>query len=314
MRHRATASAVDIGPGTPHNLCPMRRVCDSRHHAAMTGRWRSWDRPVREGDRALRAVILCAGQGRRLLPLTKFSPKCLLRVAGRPVLEWQLRALAANGVSDVTVVTGFGADAVEEALRRMGPVGGGVRTLFNPFFAVADNIGSCFLARDLLRGPPDAVLLNGDTLFEPAVLRRALRAAEAPITVTIDRKPAYDADDMKVSLEGARLRRIGKTLRPEETDGESIGLLVFRGRGGAVFADGLEAVLRRPDGPRRWYLSVIDALAPAGGVRAASIEGLSWGEIDYPADLARAEDVVRGWGEPAAEAEAPSLVEALGEL
>jgi choline kinase len=245
--------------------------------------------------------------------LTKFSPKCLLRVAGRPVLEWQLRALAANGVSDVTVVTGFGADAVEEALRRMGPVGGGVRTLFNPFFAVADNIGSCFLARDLLRGPPDAVLLNGDTLFEPAVLRRALRAAEAPITVTIDRKPAYDADDMKVSVEGTRLLAIGKTLPPAETDGESIGLLLFRNRGGAMFADGVEDCMRRPDGLRRWYLSVINALAPAGGVRVASIEGLAWGEIDYPADVARAEDVVRGWiaaDDPATAAPQP-LAEAL---
>ncbi len=279
----------------------------------MPGRWRSRDRPIREGDRALRAVILCAGQGRRLLPLTEFSPKCLLRVAGRPVLEWQLRALAANGVSDVTVVTGFGADAVERALERMGPVGEGVRTLFNPFFAVADNAGSCFLARDLLRGAPGALLLNGDTLFEPAVLRHALGAPEAPITVTIDKKPVYDADDMKVSLDGMRLRAIGKTLRPEETDGESIGLLVFRGRGGAMFAEGVEAVLRRPDGLRRWYLSVIDALAPGGGVRVASIEGLAWGEIDYPADLARAEDVVRGWAESGGGGpEEASLAEALG--
>jgi choline kinase len=232
------------------------------------------------------------------------------------VLEWQLRALAANGVTDVTVVTGFGADAVEHALRRMGPVGERVRTLFNPFFAVADNIGSCFLARDLLRAPPEAVLLNGDTLFEPAVLRRALRAPAAPITVTIDKKPAYDADDMKVSLDGTRLLAIGKTLRPEETDGESIGLLVFRGRGGAMFAEGVEDVLRRPDGTRRWYLSVIDALAPTGCVRVASIEGLAWGEIDYPADLARAEDVARGWDEadPAAAVASPPLAEALGHV
>jgi choline kinase len=229
------------------------------------------------------------------------------------VLEWQLRALAENGVSDVTVVTGFGADAVEQALRRMGPVGKGVRTLFNPFFAVADNIGSCFVARDLLRGS-DAVLLNGDTLFEPAILRRALRAPDAPITVTIDRKPAYDPDDMKVSLEGTRLLAIGKTLRPQETDGESIGLLVLRGRGGAVFSDGLEAVMRRPDGLRRFYLSAVDALAPTGAVRVASIEGLTWGEIDYPADIARAEEVVRGWG-VAADDPAPTpspLVGALG--
>jgi L-glutamine-phosphate cytidylyltransferase len=245
--------------------------------------------------------------------LTEFLPKCLLRIAGRPVLEWQLRALAANGVSDVTVVTGFGAEEVEAALRRMGRVADGARTLFNPFFAVADNIGSCFVARELLRSS-DTVLLNGDTVFEPAILRRALRSPDAPITVTIDRKPAYDADDMKVSVEGTRLRAIGKTLRPEETDGESIGLLLFRGRGGAEFAKGIEAVLRRPDGLRRWYLSVIDALAPAGSVRVASIEGLSWGEIDYPGDLARAEDVVRGWGEPAdgrAATSPPPLVGAL---
>ena len=247
-----------------------------------------------------------------MLPLTEFSPKCLLRVAGRPVLEWQLRALVANGITDVTVVTGFGADAVEQALRRMGPLGEGVRTLLNPFFAVADNIGSCFLARDLLRAAPEALLLNGDTVFEPAVLRRALRAPAAPITVTIDKKSAYDADDMKVSLDGTRLLAIGKTLRPEETDGESIGMLVFRGRGGALFAEGVEDVLRRPDGTRRWYLSVIDALAPSGCVRVASIEGLSWGEIDYPADLARAEAVARGWAEGAAPEAALPLAEALG--
>src|ERR671910_646440 len=147
----------------------MRQVCDSRwpQHgdvvmAAVAGL--SVGGSLGEGDRTLRAVILCAGQGRRLLPLTDFSPKCLLRIAGRPVLEWQLRALAANGITDVTVVTGFGADAVEQALRRMGAVAEGVRTLFNPFFAVSDNAGSCFLARGLLRDS-DAVLLNGDTVF-----------------------------------------------------------------------------------------------------------------------------------------------------
>lgn len=242
----------------------------------------------------MQVVILCAGQGRRLLPRTEALPKCLLPVAGRPVVEWQLRALVANGITGATVVTGFGADAVEDALRRMGPLAADVQTRLNPFFEVADNIGSCFLARDLL-AEGDAILLNGDTLFEPAVLGRLLRAPAAPITVTIDRKSAYDADDMKVSLAGTRLLAIGKTLARERTDGESIGMLLFRGEGGALFAAGVEAALRQPDGLRRWYLSVIDALARAGDVRVASIEGLGWGEIDYPADLERAEALVRGW-------------------
>jgi L-glutamine-phosphate cytidylyltransferase len=254
----------------------------------------------------LRAVILCAGQGKRLMPLTETRPKCLLPVAGMPVLEWQLRGLAANGITDVTVVTGFGAGEVDAMLRGLGPFAAGVRTRYNPFYAVADNIGSCFLARDVLENgsrEEACVLLNGDTLFEPAILARLLAAPPAPITVTIDRKPGYDEDDMKVSLEGTRLRAIGKTLLPEQTNGESIGMLLFRQEGGARFAAGVEAVLRQPEGLKRWYLSVIHALAQDTPVQVASIEGLSWGEIDFPADVARAELLGQRWraaGLPAA--------------
>jgi len=67
------------------------------------------------------AIVLSAGQGRRLAPLTDSRPKCLVQVAGRPLLDWQLHALAAAGVRDVTVVTGFNAAAVETALTAMSP-------------------------------------------------------------------------------------------------------------------------------------------------------------------------------------------------
>jgi choline kinase len=221
-------------------------------------------------------------------------PKCLLPVAGRPILEWQLRGLAAAGIQDVTLVTGFEAEAVEQAIPGIVQPGMTIRTVFNPFFAVSENIGSCFLIRDLLQAP-DTVLLNGDTLFEAAVLQHLLAAPKAPVTVTIDRKPAYDADDMKVSVDGTRLKAIGKTLSPSETNGESIGMLLFRGHGGGMFAAGLEAALRQPDGIRRWYLSVIHGLAQTGVVQVTSIEGCKWGEVDYPADLANAETLVRSW-------------------
>ena len=246
----------------------------------------------------MKAIVLCAGQGRRLLPFTEQTPKCLLSVGGRPILGWQLLGLARSGIREVTLVTGFRAEAIEAALPGITPAGLTVRTLFNPFFGVAENIGSCFLVRDLLRAA-DTVLLNGDTLFEPAVLRHLLAAPAADITVTIDRKSAYDADDMKVSADGAILRAIGKTLLPSETNGESIGMLRFQGMGGALFADGLETALRQPEGLRRWYLSVIHALAQTGQVRVTSIEGLSWGEVDYPDDLAEAEALVRSWAMPA---------------
>ena len=245
----------------------------------------------------MNAIILCAGQGRRLLPLTADVPKCLLKVGGQPILAWQLMGLASAGVHEVCIVTGFRAEAVEAAASILAPRHVRIQTVHNPFFAVAENIGSCFLSRHLLRSS-GTILLNGDTLFEPEIARRLLTSPEAPITVTTDRKQTYDADDMKVSLDGSRLRAVAKTLAPEETDGESIGMLLFRGTGGGLFAAELEHALREADGLGRWYLSVVDALAKTGVVQAASIEGLSWAEIDYPLDLARADAAVRSWPGP----------------
>jgi choline kinase len=227
--------------------------------------------------------------------MTEGVPKCLLHVGGRSILEWQLRGLASAGIQDITLVTGFEADTVDVAIHSIAPPGMRIHAVFNPFFSVSENIGSCFLVRDLLQAS-DTLLLNGDTLFETAVVHHLLAAPEAPVTVTIDRKPTYDTDDMKVSVDGTRLRAIGKALPPSETNGESIGMLRFLGKGGGMFAAGLESALRQPEGLRRWYLSVIHDLAQTGVVQTTSIEGLTWGEVDYPADLANAEALVRSWG------------------
>lgn len=243
----------------------------------------------------MKAVILSAGQGKRLLPLTESQPKCLLRLCGRSLLEWQLRGLAANGVEETIVIVGFAAGAVEAVLAGIDLPGMRVRTLFNPFYRVADNIGSCYVALAEMTGT--FLIVNGDTLFEPAVLATLLTQAEAPVTVTIDRKAQYDADDMKVCLDGGRrLRAIGKALPPDSVDGESIGMLMFRGDGGRRFAAAIQAVLREPDGTQRWYLSAIDRLARSGdGVEAISIEGYQWGEVDFPADAERARMLVENW-------------------
>ena len=244
-----------------------------------------------------KAIILSAGQGKRLLPLTETIPKCLLTLSGPTMLEWQLRALAANGVAEVVVVIGFGADAVEHSLRGLQLPGMNVRTLYNPFYGVADNIGTCFVALPEMAG--DFLILNGDTLFEPRLLAKVISEADGPVSITIDRKPSYDADDMKVQSDGNRLLAVDKALPLETVDGESIGLLAFRQNGGALFADTLNAVIREPNGVRRWYLSVIDRMARAGHVRTVSIEGMEWGEVDFPVDRERAEVMTKRWRDSA---------------
>lgn len=239
-----------------------------------------------------RAIILSAGQGRRLLPLTESRPKALIPLAGRSVVGWQLRHLEAAGVREALVVTGFAAEAIEADLKTLGLTTLRVETLFNPFYALADNLASCWIAREAFAG--EVLLLNGDTLFETAIAERLIAAPAAEIVVTVDRKAAYDADDMKIQADGDRLTAIGKTL--SENNAESIGFLRFSADGAARFRAAVETAMRDTAALKRWYLSIIHELAQDGdGVRICSIEGLDWGEIDFLADVERAEALAAGW-------------------
>lgn len=240
-----------------------------------------------------KAIILSAGQGKRLSPLTDTRPKCLVELSGRTVLHWQLLHLCQAGITEVVVVTGFAAETVEAEIAGLDLPGLSVRTLFNPFFGLTDNLATCWLARGEMVG--DFLLLNGDTLFEPAIAERLMAAPPAPITVTIDRKAAgYDADDMKVLTDGDALRAIGKTI--EAYDAESIGFLRFDPEGAALFTTIVEAALRTPEGLKRWYLSVINQIAQDHDVvRVQSIEGLDWAEMDFPEDLPRNRELAAAW-------------------
>jgi choline kinase len=246
---------------------------------------------VRHFDMTIgKAIILSAGKGSRLLPLTAERPKCLIELNGKSLLEWQLDSLQGAGVADIVVVTGFAEETVAEVTSRRR----GVRTLFNPFYHVADNLGSVWMARAEL--DRDTLLLNGDTLVSPRLLDRVLQARTGPIAVTVDEKPSYDSDDMKVLRDGDRLLRIGKALEPGAYNAESIGLLAFRGEGPGLFAAQVDRMMRRPDGTRRWYLRAIDDLASAGAdVRTVSIMGEEWQEVDFPEDVEAAKALTARW-------------------
>ena len=242
----------------------------------------------------MKAIILSAGQGSRLGHLTDDRPKCLIEFGGKSLLDWQLDTLAANGVDEVVVVTGFRDDQIEAVLaRRSG--GPKVRTVFNPFFKVADNLGSLYLVRGELAG--DCLVWNGDTLVSTALMARVVgNCAQDGICVTIDRKPAYDDDDMKVIADDdGRLRAIGKRIS-EGVNAESIGLLAFRGHGAERFAEAIDRAMRTAEGTTIWYLRVIHHLAQNGDVRTLDISGEEWGEVDFPEDVAPAEALVKGWG------------------
>ena len=243
----------------------------------------------------MKAIILSAGQGSRLGHMTATRPKCLIEFNGRSLLDRQLDVLAANGVGEVVVVTGFADDQVEDVLARRNG-GPRVRTMFNPFYQVADNLGSLFIAREEIAG--DVLVWNGDTLVSEALMARVLaNRAQRGICVTVDRKDSYDDDDMKVVVgDEGRLRAIGKRI-PKGVNAESIGLLAFRGDGAERFRDAIERAMRTKEGTTIWYLRVIHHLAQDSDVWTLDIAGEEWGEVDFPEDVESVEALVKGWDE-----------------
>lgn len=240
----------------------------------------------------MKVLILSAGQGRRLLPLTEDKPKSALPVGPRSVLEWQLHEIAQCAVDEVVVVTGFAADVIDDIVARQTAVP--ARTLYNPFFAQCDNLGTCWVARSEMQG--DFIVINGDTLFEAAILRRLLaNDVGAAVTLVTDSKASYDDDDMKVVVKDGRLRRVGKQLPGADVNGESIGMMAFRREGPAHFSAQLDYMMRHGTGLKQWYLAAVDQLADRGLVATCPIDGLSWCEIDDRADLERAASVVVTW-------------------
>ena len=232
----------------------------------------------------MKAIILSAGRGTRLGRLTADQPKCLLPVRGAAsLLEVQLDVLAACGVNDVRVVTGFAAERVDALLRTRRTTFQKVSTLYNPFFDCSDNLVSCFMARGEMNEP--FLLINGDTVFEIRALERLLASPEALLTLAVSEKASYDGDDMKVSLDGTRLRAVGKHLPLGSVDAESIGLMLVREGGPARFRQALALAMREPSARKAWYLSVVDALARTDRVETAAITGLRWWEVDCPEDL-----------------------------
>lgn len=230
----------------------------------------------------MHAIILSAGRGSRLLPLTTDKPKCLLPIGVSTVLGLQLDTLFKQGVKTATVVTGFNDHLVRAEIkaRKTGPK---VKTLYNPFYQVADNLASCWMARDKMKS--DFLIINGDTLFSPKLLETVLAAPAKNITVTIDQKDQYDGDDMKVSLEGTELTAISKTLLAGETHGESIGMLRFMNEGTKIFRDELKRLMKLEAGTKNWYLSAIDGLAKSGvHIDTTNIKGSTWAELDTPED------------------------------
>jgi choline kinase len=236
-------------------------------------------------------LVLAAGPGRRLHPLTAALPKTLLPLAnGRTILDLALANLRRVGLEKVVVVTGFAAERVEERVpdleRRHGVE---VDLVFNERAEEWNNAYSLWLARETFRG--GALLVNGDTVH-PVAVEQSLLAARGPdVLLAVDEGKPLGREEMKVVLaRDGSLERIGKEVDPADAAGEYVGVALIEPSAAGPLAEALETTWRRD--PSLYYEDGFQELAERGGsVRVAPVGAVDWVEVDDHGDLARAREI-----------------------
>jgi choline kinase len=243
------------------------------------------------------AIVLAAGVGKRLLAASGGRPKCLIEIGGRSLLARLLAGLASAGVGDAVVVTGFGADAVADAVRTATD-GIRVRCVVNPRYTEGA-ILSLWAARDVLRAGA-ALVMDADVLCAQAMLDRLVRSRH-PNCFLLDGSAESTGEEQMLLVRDGRVRDIVRGGAPGfELQGESVGFLKLAAPAAALLETLLAGRVAAGDTGIEHEEVYPDLLARVE-VGFERVDGLPWTEIDFPEDVVRAErDILPRLGERAA--------------
>ena len=224
------------------------------------------------------AVVLAAGLGRRLRPLTEETPKTLLDVDDKPILDHITDALIETGYDELTVVTGFEEEQVRENLADHDDLS--VEYVHSERFRETNNLYSLWLARDRIED--GFTLINSDTLVPTFSLARLRRADGSALLV--DAEKDLGSEEMKVVTDGDEVIDIGKNL--DDATGEYIGVSKFDEAGASRLVDTLD---RFVDEGRvnEWYEAAFRQVFDDVDVGYVEVRD-DWIEIDDRDDLNRA--------------------------
>lgn len=239
----------------------------------------------------MRAIILAAGQGTRLRPYTDNIPKCMVELAGKPLLHHQLEVLRDAGLSKILLVGGYRAERLNAE---------GVEIELNPKFATTNMVSTLFCAEEWMQEGEDLIIAYGDIIYEPKVLQ-SLLAADAPIAISVDKQwqrlwearmedPLKDAETLKLQ-EGNRVIEVGKKPQSlEQIQGQYMGLIKVRGDTVKQLRKAWHSLDRDAhydgqDFDNMYMTSFIQHLIDTGVVVQAAFTDGGWIEVDSVEDL-----------------------------
>jgi len=238
----------------------------------------------------MKLIILAAGKGSRLMPLTRNTPKMLIDLGnGMTLLETQLRNIEDSGVIDeVVIITGYCSEQVEAKLKNYhGHLK--IKTVHNPLYEVSNNLITLWIAKHEMNG--DFLITNGDNIFSPDVFEGLVKNySKKGIYLTTRKKEKYYSDDMKIILGEEGIERVSKSINNEDANAESVGLVLISGEKNInLFRDSMEELVRDTAYTNKFWLEIFNRMSEKGiPIRFYEISGENkWFEVDFHGDMAQ---------------------------
>jgi len=231
------------------------------------------------------AVIVAAGEGKRLRPATKNTPKCLLPMCGNPLIEYSLRILEERGVERIGFVVGYLKDKIIDAL---GPQ---YTYIFNPFYALTNDMASLWFAKDFI-SDNDFMYLHSDLLYHPDILEMTMESNEE-IALAVE-KTGCDTEAMKVVEDGGYLVESSKSIPLTKAFGEWTGIARFSNAGWKKYFIEVEQLLAEGDFNAYDTKAMTRLARKEKIIKVVPFQSLPFIEIDSMRDLAKARQDILG--------------------
>ncbi len=232
----------------------------------------------------MKAIILAAGVGKRLWPVTQHHPKCLIQIGGRSLLARYLDSLAGVGIKEAVLVVGYKQDMIRAAAGS-GLSGVAVRYLESDQYQ-RGSITSLWRAREELNG--DALVMDADVLFHRLILKRLVDSPH-PTALLMDESVTQTGEECMVVAQGGRVIALTKKM-PSKYDlaGEGVGFLKVRGADTGPLIRSVQSHVERGQLDMEYEDALLEFFGEVK-VGYERIGGLPWTEIDFEDDIVRAE-------------------------
>lgn len=239
----------------------------------------------------MQAIILAAGLAKRLRPLTDTTPKCLLKVGDKTILEMTINNVLKNGINEFIMVTGYRENMIKDFILQNFP-GLNIKYLTNSDYENNNNSYSLWMTKDYVNS--DCILLDSDILFDFRIISKLLEFPQTDC-LAVNTNHKLGEEEIKVIIDSAnKIEHIGKHLNPAECYGESIGIERFSHGFFKKLGGVLERKIVRENNINEFYEASFQELYDAGNAMyAVDVSEYTSMEIDFPEDFKRAKEVVK---------------------